>query len=203
MHWLVKNLIGGNEVKLKTKRIICLYGGPGSGKSTACAGLFYKLKQAGFNCEMNREYIKEWVWEGRTIKGGDQTYFFAKQSRSERIYIDNDLDFIITDSPLLLAHFYGLKYDEFERKSNTSLSMLKSHHEFCRSKGYKAEHFFLNRVKEYNPAGRLQSAEEAKSFDLEMRELLDSMRINYKSVDADEFVVDKIVSLLSLSKDDS
>jgi len=74
------------------KKIICLYGGPGSGKSTTCAGLYYKLKLKGFNVEMNREYIKEWVWEDREVKEGDQTYFFSKQARRERIYIKNGLD---------------------------------------------------------------------------------------------------------------
>ena len=84
---------------MKTKRIICLYGGPGTGKSTTCAGLYYKLKMTGYNAEMNREYVKEWVWEGRNIQTGDQTYFFAKQARKERLYILQGLDFIITDSP--------------------------------------------------------------------------------------------------------
>jgi len=38
------------------KKIVCLWGGPGTGKSTTCAGLFSKLKQQKFNVEMNREY---------------------------------------------------------------------------------------------------------------------------------------------------
>src|SRR3990167_3023132 len=101
------------------KKIICLYGGPGSGKSTMAALLFGKIKQLGFNCELNREYIKEWYWEKRQIQPGDQTYFFAKMSRRERTYILNNLDFIITDSPLIITHFYGLKYDEMEQKYNT------------------------------------------------------------------------------------
>ena len=78
------------------KKIVCLYGGPGSGKSTTCAGLFYKLKLLGYNGEMLREYVKDWVWEGRKIHPGDQPYFFAKQSRKERIYVNNDLDFIVS-----------------------------------------------------------------------------------------------------------
>ncbi len=37
------------------KKIICLYGGPGAGKSTTAAGVYHHLKMLGFNCEMNRE----------------------------------------------------------------------------------------------------------------------------------------------------
>lgn len=41
--------------------IIDLIGGPGSGKSTTAAGLFYKLKKLGYNCEMSLEFAKDKV----------------------------------------------------------------------------------------------------------------------------------------------
>lgn len=181
---------------MKTKKIICLYGGPGAGKSTTCAGLFYKLKLLGFNCEMNREYIKEWVWEGRDIRDGDQTYFFAKQSRRERLYMKNGLDFIITDSPLILTHYYGMKYDSLEKNHNTSLMMLKHHHEFCKEKRYKIEHFLLNRTKEYNPAGRYQTEDEAKKFDIEIADMLNGLNIKYREIKGDELAVENIIKNL-------
>ena len=40
-------------------KIICLYGGPGSGKSGICAGIYSLLKEKNINCEMNREYIED------------------------------------------------------------------------------------------------------------------------------------------------
>lgn len=175
------------------KRIICLFGGPGIGKSTVCAGLFYKLKMDGFDCEMNREYIKDWVWENRKIQDGDQPYFFAKQARKERIYMQANLDFIITDSPLVLTHFYGMKYDEVEQKYNTSLNMLKNHHKICQDFGYKIDHYLLTRKKEYNPNGRMQTAKEASQFDLEIKNMLDSLNIKYTEIDGDENAVDNII----------
>lgn len=181
---------------MQVKRIICLYGGPGCGKSTTCAGLFYKLKLAGFNSEMIREYIKEWVWEGRKVLDGDQTYFFTKQSRKERIYIENNMDFIITDSPLILTHFYGLKYDKMEQNYNTSLKMLENHHGFIKDKGYKVEHFVLTRGKDYNPAGRYQTEEEAKNIDPEITQLLIDMGIKYHTIVGDENAVDEIIKIL-------
>jgi len=167
------------------KIVVCLYGGPGTGKSTVCAGLYAQFKQHDYNAEMNREYIKEWVWEGRKVKSGDQTYFFAKQARRERQYMENGIEAIITDSPLILTHFYGLKYDPFEREYNTSLQMLQQHHAICQHYGYKVEHVFLKRTKEYNPAGRYQSEEEAKQVDVEMKEMLDNLGIEYIEYDAD------------------
>lgn len=185
---------------MKTKTIICLYGGPGSGKSTTCAGLFYKLKLMGFNCEMIREYIKDWVWEERKIIPGDQTYFFAKQGRKERVFINNELDFIITDSPLILTHFYGLKYDEMEQTTNASLSMLKNHHEFIKSRGYKVEHFLLSRVKGYNPAGRYQNEDEAKEIDGEIEKFLCEMGIKFHKVAGSEKGLEEIIEILKSLK---
>ncbi len=175
------------------KKIICLYGGPGIGKSTTCAGLFYKLKMAGHDCEMNREYIKDWVWENRAIKSGDQPYFFSKQARKERIYMKANLDFIITDSPLVLTHYYGMKYDEIEQKYNTSLNMLKGHHQICKDFGYKIDHYLLTRTKEYNPNGRLQTEEEAINCDIEIKNMLDRLGIKYIKINDDENAVDNIL----------
>lgn len=178
---------------MKTRKIICLYGGPGTGKSTVCAGLFYNLKLKDFNCEMNREYIKEWVWEKRPVSEGDQTYFFAKMSKRERAYIENNLDFIITDSPLILTHFYGMKYDPYEQKYNTSLNMLKNHHEFCKSRGFSVEHYFLTREKEYNASGRFETEQEARGIDSEVMAMLDSLGIKYKLIASNQDAVSNII----------
>jgi tRNA uridine 5-carbamoylmethylation protein Kti12 len=98
------------------KRIICLWGGPGTGKTTTAASLFAELKKRGYNAELNREYIKDWVWEKRELIDGDQVYITAKQARKERIYMKQGLDFIITDSPLSLTTFYGNIYDKYEKE---------------------------------------------------------------------------------------
>jgi len=180
------------------KTIVCLYGGPGSGKSTTSARLFAELKTKGFNCEMNREYVKEWVWEGRAIKPGDQTYFFAKQARKERLYMDSGVDVIITDSPLILTHFYGMKYDIFEQTANTSLVMLAHHHAVCKHYGYKVEHFVLSRNKPYNPNGRYQDEETAKSYDVEIQDLLNSRGIKYTVIGPDEDPTQVIINKLAM-----
>lgn len=181
---------------MKNKRIICLYGGPGTGKTTTAAGVFYKLKLAGFNSELNLEYVKDWAWEGRIPAAGDQTYFFAKMSRKERILMENNLDFIVTDSPLILCHFYGMKYDSFEQKYNTSLAMLNNHHAHCVDKGYKTEHFFLNRVKAYNATGRFQDEATAIEFDGEIKQMLVNKNIKFQEVPAGEEGVEFIVKYL-------
>jgi hypothetical protein len=165
------------------KRIICLYAG--AGKTTSMLGLAYNFKKNGITAETNPEYVKDWVWEERKIRPGDQTYFFAKMARNERVYMENGVNVIVTDSPLILTHFYGLKYDPFEQKANTSLIMLKHHHEVCKHYGYKIDHYVINCNKPYDPKGRYQTEEVARSYDTEIEDMLKSVGIKYQKVSGD------------------
>jgi len=177
------------------KRIICLWGGPGTGKSTTAAGLFNRLKKLGYNAEMNREYIKDWVWEKRSLIDGDQVYITAKQARKERIYMRQELDFIITDSPLSLTTFYGNIYDKYEREFGACMQIVKQHHQFCKDHGYKVDHYLLTRQKGYQGAGRFQSEQEAREIDGQLKIFLDGYPINYVEIPCDDNVEDNIMKL--------
>ena len=110
--------------------------------------------------------------------------------------MENEMDVIITDSPLILTHFYGLKYDPFEQKYNTSLKMLEQHHAINKHYGYKVEHIFLNRVKPYNPAGRNESEDKAKQYDEDMKDMLRSLGIKFDTFDANKNAADEIFKKL-------
>lgn len=87
---------------------INLYGGPGCGKSTLSSRLFYELKVKGHKVELVREYIKKWVFLDRFPKSFDQVYIFGHQIHSEDHLLQGDkIDYIITDSPLLLQCCYA------------------------------------------------------------------------------------------------
>lgn len=143
-------------------QIINLYGGPGTGKSTTAAHTFALLKHAGVNCELVTEYAKDKVWEESLGILGNQIYVFGKQY--QRIFrLLNKVDYVITDSPLLLsihyakAHgplFKGLVFEVYDSMSNIDI--------------------FLERQKKYQAVGRLQTEEEAKAIDREIRGILDS-----------------------------
>jgi hypothetical protein len=98
------------------------------------------------------------------------------------VLLEEGIDFVITDSPLILTHFYGMKYDWLEKKCSTSKVMLQHHHIFCKEMGYKVEHFVVKRNKQYNPKGRYQTEEEAIQFDTEIMQLLDSMGIKFTTI---------------------
>ena len=150
------------------KKIINLYGGPGAGKSTLAAELFAMAKKDDINAELVREYIKNWAWEGREVQPGDQVYIAAKQAKLERVCFGK-VDLIITDSPMLLTHYYENKYDD---TFPVCEFIIKKHEELIENFGYKCEHIFLKRTKKYNPLGRWQTESEAKQIDQELERLL-------------------------------
>ena len=86
--------------------VINLMGGPGSGKSTAASGIFYRLKKMGVNCELVLEFAKDKVWEEAFRTIDDQIYIFAKQYH-KLWRLRDKVDVIITDSPLLVSIFYN------------------------------------------------------------------------------------------------
>lgn len=176
------------------KRIICLWGSPGAGKSETAHGLMKQLKTQRYTCAMNDEYVKDWVWEGREIKPGDQSYIFTKQARGERLYMMKDVDFIVTDSPLALCIFYGRKYDPYEHKHNACLYLLKQHHDFAKEHGYKTDHYFIKPSddKYYDTKGRYQTKEESLQLSGGMIELLEELNINYEIMEYSEDLDQKI-----------
>ncbi len=151
-------------------KVINLYGGPGTGKSTTAAGIFYLLKCEGVNCEMAREYAKEVVWEGRRHLLAQQIYVFAKQLKLLND-LDGKVDYIISDSPLILSSIYGITFPhDFH-----SLVL----HEFKR---FENINYYLKRDKTYEPAGRVQDEDEAYEIDFQIREYLEEHSIEHEEI---------------------
>lgn len=132
--------------------VINIFAGPGAGKSTTAAGLFYKMKRMGLSVELVSEYAKEKVWEDNKSVLSDQLCIFAKQNRKLTRLLDK-VDFIISDSPLLLGVYYGRLYGDHR---DVIPDMIQKIYET-----YNNYNIFLERTKEYNPNGRLGTEEDA------------------------------------------
>lgn len=178
------------EIKpLKRKPLVVnLFAGPGSGKSTTAAGVFFELKSRGINCELATEFAKDLVWEERHKAINNQIYIFAKQHhRITRLL--NEVDVIITDSPLLLTHVY-------DTQSNYLLRNLATYEH----NKLWTFNVFVKRQKEFNPKGRIQTYEEARKLDRTIANVLDDLEIPYEvyfgNAEGKDKIVDKILLML-------
>jgi len=140
--------------------VINLIGGPGCGKSTLAAELYARMKRNHMKVEMVREVAKEWAWEGKEITAFDQISIIGEQIKKESSLF-NKVDYIITDSPVLLGSFY-FDYNHDQRFMN---KMVKDYYKFSESKGITFINFVLDRYEEYDPKGRFESEQDAIDID--------------------------------------
>lgn len=147
-------------------KLINLYGGPGTGKSTSAAYLFAKLKMLGVNAELVQEYAKEWAWDGRPISPIDQFHITREQlARETRLY--GKVDVLVTDSPILLGAFYCRKYGS-DSAYVAMQELVSNARRSARDRGCELLDVWLTRSKPYNPAGRYQDEAGAKQVDAEL-----------------------------------
>lgn len=131
--------------------VVNLYGAPGAGKSTGAAYIFSQLKLRGINAELVTEFAKDKVWEESKAVFQNQAYIFGKQYfRISRV--QDKVDVVITDSPILLSAFYntnpvlGEEFDRLITKVSNSYTSIDA---------------LICRTKPYNGVGRFQTEEES------------------------------------------
>lgn len=96
---------------------IGVIGSPGSGKTTLCSGLFYKLKTEGVNVEIVPELIKYKVYQGENfLEDGFDIKNTLEQKSFENIFDkakkNGKIDVIICESPLCNGYFYSSFYNK-------------------------------------------------------------------------------------------
>jgi len=158
-------------------KIINLYGGPGIGKSTTAAYLYYLLKKSNVSVELIQEYVKEWAWENRPIKPFDQIYFFGKQVRKESMLFGK-VNYVITDSPVLLSLCYIKKCCDPE-VAHGLVETARAFYAVSPRHNVQHIHVVLKRSGEFEQNGRFHSKKESEQIDVEIRDLLKEFNFEY------------------------
>lgn len=167
--------------------IVNLFGGPGSGKSTTAAGVYYHLKMLHMNVELSTEFAKELSWEDRNIALDDQPFILGEQHH--RLHrLDGKVDAIITDCPIPMgtaylkdnAASYGEIFKDFTVELFNSMDNIN---------------FFLQRGNSgnYRNEGRTQTLEESVVKDCAIEGLLKEKNIPYTTVISDGTAVQYIL----------
>jgi len=169
---------------MKNTLVVNFYAGPGTGKSTMMAHTFAELKWRGIDCEMATEYAKDKVWERSEHILQNQFYVSGQQYHRLR-RLNGKVDVIVTDSPLLLGVYYGRdEPQEFQ-------DLLVTHYHT-----FNNCNIFLGRVKEYKTNGRMQTEDQAKQIDTEIKGILAQNEVSFSVIPATKDHVQEVVDLI-------
>ena len=169
-------------------KVINLYGGPGTGKSSCASDLFALMKWKGVNVELVDEYAKELSWEGNADKLEDQLYIVAKQNR-KLWRLKDKVDYIITDSPITLAPLYAK--ESYMPKYFENLT-----HEVFQT--YDNINIYLKRSKPFSPIGRHHTEEQSKEIDQLILDMLSERNYKFHSIVADRSAKNEILEIIKL-----
>lgn len=158
----------------KTPVVINGYGGPGAEKSTACMEITAALKKAGYGAEYVQEYAKELVYDKNMemLDGSAKNQFEILKEQTRRVdRLYDQVDFIVTDSPILLNEIYNKEltpeYRDIVGKIQNSYSNFS---------------FFIERdVSNFEEEGRIHNLAESIQKDQEIRDMLLDNDIKYKT----------------------
>lgn len=149
-------------------RRINFWGGPGSGKSTGAAKMFHMMKTMILDgdcdyrsVELVREVAKEYAWTGNDMSHElTQGHVTAVQMNREHTLLYNDVDIVITDSPVGLGELYC--YENGTVAMGNILGLVSDRVE----SHYPSYNIFIERRdRTYDNNGRFQSEEEARALD--------------------------------------
>lgn len=168
-------------------KIIELFGGPGIGKSSMAFDLCSRMKQKHYDVELVKEYAKNYAHANQKISDYDQLYILAKQMKSE-VQLYGKVEYIVTDSPLLLNAFYSTLVYDNEDFGNAALSLIEL------SKKDKVERlpYFLNRIHPYQEKGRFQNEVEALAIDTGVYNYMKDWYTQFKQVNTVEDIMKDI-----------
>jgi nicotinamide riboside kinase len=153
-------------------KVINVIAGPGAGKSTLASGLYHEAKRRGWNVELVTEVAKDLVWEGRTVALSNQAYVFGRQM--QRLHrLDGHVDYVITDSPVLLSAIYAPS-DYPKEWEQVVVELWKSYDNIVA---------FLGRGPWFDDRGRVHNLDASIEVDRRIAVLLAKHNITYTQVD--------------------
>ena len=159
---------------------INIFGGPGAGKSTTAAAVFYNMKRRGLNVELVTEVAKDFVWENRMETLMIQPYVTVKQYRN-LVRLKGKVDYVITDAPILFGILYANKYAQ---------ELPESYHQFVKDCHTQiltpSVNILLERSYSYDPTGRYQTEDEAHKLDIEIEKIMKDTSVKYDKVIPDD-----------------
>ena len=166
-----------SNVSDKHTIVINAFAGPGAEKTTSCLEVAEKLKKQGFVTEYVQEYAKELVYDNNLIMlDGHYEHQFdilkEQVKRINRLY--GKVDFILTDSPVLLNNTY-LNEDKGTNDYVAYCENVKKIYTL-----YDNFNYFVERDKSaFEEEGRIHNLEQSIVIDDELKNTLHNNQIDF------------------------
>lgn len=144
-------------------KLVNLFGGPGSGKSTAAASIFSLLKSEHIPVELVGEFAKELIYLGNEVQLVNQVFVMGSQYRKQKDLERYGIEIAISDSPLNLQ----LCYCKGKHYYNEIVSLVK-----VLNSEFDNINVFIKRGAPYQMYGRCHTEAEADKLS---QEIWDSM----------------------------
>ena len=152
---------------MKNKIIINLHGTSSVGKSHLLHALYKPLKDLNLEVYTAVEAIKIDAYENRNIRDFEHVKVFADELIPQyRALHTEDVDIVISDSPITLSAFYFKKYYGID----IYYSAINYFKEKAENKGIIFLDYFIMPNKGFEQAGRFQTESESKQIQKEMLE---------------------------------
>lgn len=152
--------------------VINAFAGPGAGKTTSCLEVCEKLKKAGYVAEYVQEYAKELVWDNNLelLNGSMENQFTILQEQLKRVdRLYGKVDFIVTDSPILLNTEY---LNSSNSEYSSAVQNLYGH--------FNNFNYFVERdVSKFETEGRIHNLEQSLKIDNSLKNTLQAMNIEF------------------------
>ncbi len=127
--------------------LVNLSGGPGSGKSTTAAGIFFRLKIAGYSADLVGEEARDIIYNGAIPMLENQLLILGQQWQRITRLAKAGAEVAVCDSPLDLSILYSQK-SPYHKELTALVRKLQGQ--------FETFNIFVNRVKPFSTFGRVQ-----------------------------------------------
>lgn len=168
-------------------KVINFFGAPGVGKTTNALLLTALLKQRSIDAEISLEFVKDYIFTDNEDMVAFQNHIFSEQEKKLRIFLkSNEVEFAITDSPLLLSSYYAPK--------DYAISFKDFVFEVFNS--YDNINFFVNRTHKYSHQGRKHNESESLFINKNIKAYLINNNVPFIEINSNVNLEDVVLTYL-------
>jgi AAA domain len=173
------NGLGKRKFEQRGYRRVCLFAGPGAGKSTTAFWIMWRLKSLGIQADMSREWIKRWAFAKRPMdRLTDQIIVMGAQVNEECEALATGA-VVVTDSPVLLQAAYSHYQEDIDRALIIERGLQER---------YPTCNIFIDRYQRgFDGEGRWEGEQAAIAKDAVVLDLMNKAGLEYISVRHDDY----------------